>query len=222
MLGANKILITQAGKLISQKGNIQLYERIAYKNGGNYYKVLTSFKDGAPFKQIIKNIDLSYKDCYKPDDYKYSFVRRNRGLNFISRNIRKIWIAVLEQKELNNKSGNAGAYITGKYTVAKNFKTGEMTTVVKAKAISQNTDYSKNALLFSSKTTKGGKINKEYGLVTAKVDDGISTDVTQRIYKKNDSNPYGTITLKSSHSKKAVIMSIKEYNPNIYYVNKSV
>lgn len=222
MLGANKILITKAGKLISQKGNIQLYERMAYKNGGNYYKVLTSFKDGVPFKQIIKNMDLSYKDCYTPDDYKYSFVKRNRGLNFISRSIRKIWISVLEQKELNNKSENAEAYISGKYTVAKNFETGEVTTVVKANAASQNTDYPKNALLYLSKTTKGGKINREYGLVTVKVDNGIRTDVTQRIYKKNDSNPFGTVTLNSSRSKKIVTMSVREYNPNRYYVNKSV
>ena len=222
MLGANKIFITQAGKLISQKGNIQLYERLTCKNNGNYYKVLTSFKDGIPFKQIIKNIDLSFKDCYKPDNYKYSFVKRKRGLNFISRNIRKIWIAVLEKKELNNKSGNAEAYISGKYTVVKNFETGDVTTVVKANAVSQNTEYPKNAILYSSKTTKGGKILKEYGSVTAKVDDGIHIDVSKRIYKKNDSNPYGTVTLNSSNSKKNITMSVKEYNPNRYYINKSV
>ena len=222
MLGANKILITHAGKLISQKGNIQIYERMSYKNGRNYYKVLTSFKNGAPFKQIIRNIDLSYKDCYKPDDYRYSFTKRNRGLNFISRNIRKIWIAVLEKKGLNNKSKNAEAYISGNYTIAKNFETGEVTTVVKANAVSQNTGYPKNAILYSSKITKGGKILKEYGSVTSKVDDGIRTDISNRIFKKNESYPFGVVILDSSRDKRTVTMSVKEYRPDKYYINNSV
>ena len=222
MPGINKINISAVGDLIAQKGDFQLFERVVKRENKSPYRILTSFRNGQPFKQIIKGRDLEYKDCYYFCDDKYYRYNKGKGLRFIPPKIRKIWTAVLNEKGLIDENKNVMADVSGKFTTVKNFETGELTTIVNAHANSSGKNYLNNADLFVSKTHKNGKNTKEYSLITSTYHNDSDTELAYRTFTKNESNPFGTITLYSPNDNKQVTMSIKEYVPDKQYINSSI
>lgn len=207
--------IMSLGRLFAQKGNIQVFERTVFPEGGrNYYSILTSLKDGKPFKEIIRKKELSVGEKFhtlvSPQNPPFFGTSSNeKYLRSIPQKVRQTWNEAYQDMNWFHKYGEADVIPWGHKTVVKNFETGEVTTIVNAAASNHDLRNGKDGIvrMLSSQTKKDGKITKEYGRVFVNADEGICRDLSTRTYTRNQSNPNGTITLESS-------LRDSKYDPN--------
>ena len=206
-------LMSNAGKLLSSRGNVQVFERIVYPQGGKDYRVLTSFKNGKPFKEIISGKEFSLNEKFHSlaSSEHTSCDRNEKYLRSIPNKVRQMWNEAFKDMGWFGKYGDARVIPNGHKTIVKNFETGETTTIVNSWA--QNSSiYSDNGAdglvrMLSSQTKQNGKVAKEYGRVFVNADEGVIRDISTRTYVKNNANQSGNITLEST-------LRGSKYDPN--------
>lgn len=200
--------ITDLGRLFAQKGNIQVFERTVFPGGGrNYYSILTSLKDGKPFKEIIRKKELSVDEKFhtlvSPQNPPFFGTSGNeKYLRSIPQKVRQMWNEAYQDMRWFSRYGEAhtGTSPWGHKTIVKNFETGETTTIVNAWGSNRDLRDGTDGVvrMLSSQTKKGGKITREYGRVFVNADEGTFRDISTRTYTRTQSNPNGTIALEST------------------------
>ena len=120
-------LMSNAGKLLSSRGNVQVFERIVYPQGGKDYRVLTSFKNGKPFKEIISGKEFSLNEKFHSlaSSEHTSCDRNEKYLRSIPNKVRQMWNEAFKDMGWFGKYGDARVIPNGHKTIVKNFETGE-------------------------------------------------------------------------------------------------
>ena len=197
------ITIDNVGKLIASKGNLKVFEKLVPGTRyGEDYRVLTSFKDGKLFKQVISGEPLTTNEMFHSaaDGFDRICTSGNKkNLRSIPSKVRDMWNSALKDMGWFSSYGEIKlrALPQGHKTIAKNFETGDITTIIKANSYVQSYGRPEYVGLHSTKTKRNGKVTKEFGQVSVRADEGVIMDKSKRTYIKNESSPEGTVTLES-------------------------
>ena len=218
----NTITIADAGRLIAQKGNIKLYEKIVRQEGAHYvlnkclytdqYRVLTSLVDDKPFKTVeVGKQLLSPYWGYSTGDTKHKIF----GCESIPQFVRKIWEQLYKDRNWmdNDYSMKSDAVPQSSWTVvSENHETDEKVTIANVLTSFKKGIFSfpppKYITLQSKIKEKNGEVVEEYGrLYTSQVNCHLTDKpwrISSRIYRRDMTNPKdeGKITLTTGYSSK--------------------
>ena len=195
-------VISNVGKLFAKKGNLEIFERTVTVPRGKDYRILTSFKDGKPFKQVISGKELSVTEKFHTlSANPSSSVYKEDCLRSVPNKARQMWNEAFKDMNWFSEYGDSRVMTQGHKTIVKNFETGESTAVINSWSLNHSI-YGKDGAnglikMLSSQTKKGGKVTKEYSRISVNADEGVRRDISTRTYTRSQKNPNGTVTIES-------------------------